>query len=128
MNPEKEPIEVGEERKTPEKVVEELCSESRESIKNKEVLNEEEKIIREKLEQEVKKMELSPTLEKEAEAETKRIEELEGKEKLKKLLFIAEEKGLPFSINVAKNMKDPYVLDVFHDVLVKSDLYKKFIE
>jgi len=130
INPEREPekIEEVEKKKTPEEVVEELCSEKRELIKSREILTEEEKIIRKKLEQEVEKMELSPKLEQQAKVETRRIEELDEKGKLKKLLDIAEVKGLFFSINVAKNMEDPYVLDVFHDVLIKSELYKKFIE
>ena len=130
INPEKEPEKIEEvvERKTPEKVVEELCLEKRESIESGEILTEEERIIRKKLEQEVEKMKLSPRLEQEAKVETRRIEELDEKGKLKKLLDVAEVKGLFFSISVARNMKDPYVLDVFHDVLIKSELYKKFME
>lgn len=48
------------------------------------------------------------------------------KEKIKKLLLIAEEKGVIYAVNMAKKMDDPYILDLFHDALAEQGFYKKF--
>ncbi len=109
-----------------EKVVEELYTEKKEELEKRELLSEQEKIIREKLEREVAKMKLSPQLQDEVQKKTQQIKDLDKKGKLKKLLDLAEEKGVAFAIGVAKDMKDPYTLDIFHDILVRNQLYKKF--
>ena len=49
-------------------------------------------------------------------------------EKIKKLLLVAEQKGVVYAVSVAKKMDDPHVLDVFHDALAAQGFYKKFKE
>ncbi len=127
-NFEKEAKEIKEpsKEKIGEKIVEELYLEKKEELKKKEFLAKEEKIIREELEREVAKIKLSPELEKEAKKKAEKIKGLHEKEKLKRLLDIAEEKGLAFAIGIVRNMKDPYTLDIFHDILARDKLYKRF--
>ena len=48
------------------------------------------------------------------------------KEKIEHLLKIAREKGVVFAIKVAKEMKDPHILDILHDILAKEGYYKDF--
>jgi len=123
--PEKETRESSPE-KTNQEIAEELYTEKRDIIERKEALTEKEKMIRKELEQEVDELEIDPASEIEAKIKTEQIEILDGKGKIKKLLDLAEEKGLFFSVKVARDMKDPYILDVFHDLLAKDELYKKF--
>ncbi len=78
-----------------------------------------EKTIEEQLRREIAIMELSPELEKEAIKKAKKIEFLGEKEKLERLVALAEEKGPVFAIRVAKEINDPHILDNFHDVLIK---------
>ena len=56
------------------------------------------------------------------------FQSLEIQQKTEKLLHLAKEKGVVFAINVAKKMDDPFVLDTFHDLLVKEGYYKKFLK
>lgn len=109
-----------------ESIAEELYSEKREDLERKESLMEREKISREELKKELEEISLSPELEKEAKKEAEQIKTLEKKGKLKKLLDLAGEKGIEFAIGVAKDMKDPYTLDIFHDILARDEFYKKF--
>ena len=50
------------------------------------------------------------------------------KGKLKELLDIGEEKGLSHAIEKAKQSNDPFLLDVFHDILAKDGSYKKILK
>lgn len=59
----------------------------------------------------------------EAEEEKK----LAVKNKVRELLSIAEEKGLERSIKEAQKENDPFLLDVYHDVLAKDAAYKNFL-
>ncbi len=90
------------------------------SVENKE-------IVESQIRQEIEKMQLNPALEDEAKKKANRIEFLGEQEKIEHLLVMAQEKGLAFAIRVAKEMNDPYLLDVFHDVLAKEGFYKKFL-
>lgn len=83
-------------------------------------------IIRE-LRKEIEGMELEPRLKKEAEKKAKKIEFLGEKEKLEHLIRLTNEKGIEFAVKVAKNMGDPYVLDLFHDLLIKEGYYRNFL-
>lgn len=115
--------------KISEKVLEEIYAKKKEGLETKEFEREEiKKIIKEKLKEELKKMETSPELKEEIKRETSQIEVLEKEGKIDRLLKMAEEKGLFFAVGVAKNMKDPYTLDAFHDILAKDNLYKKFLK
>jgi len=115
-----------EEEKTSEDAVEELYKEKREELKERELLIEKERAIREKLKEETAKMELIPNLREEAKEKAIQIRSLDKKGKLQRLLDIAEEKGVTFAMGVVKSMKDPYILDAFHDILARDELYKKF--
>jgi len=76
--------------------------------------------------EELQNTELSPEEEKKAIKDAEEIEQ--EKEKIKKLLFLAQDRGLVYAVKVANNMKDPYIIDSFHDVLSKDSLYKKFVK
>ena len=63
--------------------------------------------------------------------DTKKEEEskkLLVKSKIKRLLAIAEKSGLEKSIREAKKENDPFLLDIYHDVLVKDEAYKKILK
>jgi len=123
QNPEKEKIEF---KEKPHELVEKLYREKKEALEKRELLTEEEKIIRKKLKEEIEKIELSPDLSKQAERKAKEIEHYERRGKLKRLLDLAQERGISFATKVAKNMKDPYTLDIFHDILAMNNFYKHF--
>lgn len=53
---------------------------------------------------------------------------LDEQKKITKLLDLAKTKGVVFAVSVAKKMDDPYLLDVFHDTLVKGGHYKEFLK
>lgn len=122
--------EPGREKIEREKIVREI-RETIEKLETKKIereneILEEERIIREKLKKEIEEMEISPDLIEEAKKKAEKIQKLDYEGKLKRLLDLAEKNSLSFAIEVAKNMNDPFVLDVFHDILVKNELYKKF--
>jgi len=50
------------------------------------------------------------------------------KGKLKELLDIGEEKGLSYAIKIARRSNDPFLLDVFHDILARDGNYKKILK
>jgi hypothetical protein len=50
------------------------------------------------------------------------------KEKIKNFLRVAEEKGLQHSIRQAEKENDPFLLDLYHDVLAKNADYKKYLD
>lgn len=86
-----------------------------------------EKDIIGELRKEIEEMQLEPGLAKEAEKKAKKIEFLGEKEKLEHLMRLAREKGVEFAVKVARNMGDPYILDLFHDLLVKEGFYRNFL-
>ncbi len=71
------------------------------------------------------KLRASPTLEEEAKEQAQKIKSLALDEKLKKLLGLVSEKGIVFSVRVAKEINDPYLMDAFHDILIRDGYYKK---
>ena len=74
-------------------------------------------------------MEVEPgKLKEEIKEEKQQIETLEKEGKLNRLLNIAEERGAPFAVGIAKQMNDPYILDALHDILVRKGFYKKFLK
>jgi len=125
----------------PEKWSQEQRSEEGSKIETKEIYTEKiedkveakdfsdrEKIeIKEKLRKEIEETRLNPELEKEAQryAQNSSNAKLDTQGKMKHLLDIAMEKGVPFAVAVAKNMQEPYLLDSLHDALVENELYKK---
>jgi len=117
----------GAEQETAEKDFEsrERLAEEKEAKEAKEAV-ESDRALREKLEQEIAKMRLDPDADDEAEEQAKQIEALDVEGKAKRLLAMAQEKGLAFAVKTAEKMNDPYLLDVFHDILAKQGLYQKF--
>ena len=109
-----------------EKVLEELYAEKKEALEKRELLLKKEKLVREKLKEEAMKIRMSFKLKEEAKKKAKQIKNLDTKERLRYLLVLAEEKGVSFAVRIARNMKDAYTLDLFHDILARDKLYKKF--
>lgn len=93
----------------------------------KEVLSEE-KIITDELRREIEMMEVDDKLKDEAKKKAQKIEFLGEKEKIEHLLEAVRKKGVVFAVNMAKEMKDPYILDIFHDILAREGYYKDFIK
>ncbi len=94
----------------------------------KERLSEKEReLVEKQIRREIEMMELNPELKNEAAQKAKKIEFLGEEEKIKRLITIAKERGLAFAIKVAQDTNDPYLLDVFHDILANQGFYKTFL-
>lgn len=103
----------------------EFKKESEPALEKQEIPSQD-KMVAEELKREIEMMELDENLKQEAEEKAKKITFLGDEEKLEHLLAIAKEKGLVYSVKVAKNMNDPFLLDTFHDILAKQGFYQKF--
>lgn len=121
----------GEEIKVPERKV--SADEQRVEFRREEgpapekkELSQEEKIVSAELRREIEMMELDEKLKDEAEKKAQKISFLGEEEKIQHLLKIAREKGVIFAVQVAKKMNDPYLLDIFHDILAKEGYYQNF--
>ncbi len=62
---------------------------------------------------------------KKSEQEVKR-EAIKGE--IKKFLNLGAERGLPYAIKEVKRRDDPFLLDVFHDVLARDGNYRKILK
>jgi hypothetical protein len=119
-----------EELKTPERKISadeqavEFKKEGEQIIEKKEI-SPDEKVIADELRREIEMMESDDTLKDEAKKKAQKIEFLGEEEKIEHLLKIAREKGVVFAIKMAKEMKEPYILDVLHDILAREGFYKK---
>lgn len=111
-----------------EKARAEISLEEKKEIEERRIPVEEKEAIRQQIRREIEVMKLTPELQDEATKKAKKIEFLGEKEKLEHLMVITKEKGLAFAVDVAKKMNDPYILDIFHDILVKEGFYKKFLK
>ena len=98
------------------------------SVPEKREILKEEKLISDELKREIELMELDEELKDEAKNKAKKIGFLGEKEKIERLLQIAREKGVVFAIQTAKAMNDPYLLDIFHDMLAREGYYKQFMK
>lgn len=57
------------------------------------------------------------------------LSKMEGaEEKVKKLVDVAQQKGVVYAVKVAKHLEDNYVLDELHDRLLSEELHKALIE
>jgi len=118
--------------KTPEKetltIAEEGLEASKERIENiqERGFSVEEKNITDQLKKEIEAMEMDENLKAEAKKKALKIEFLGEQEKIEHLLKIAHEKGVVFAIKTAREMQDPYLLDILHDLLAKEGFYKDF--
>jgi hypothetical protein len=108
------------------KITEEIQEIEKKKAEEKEFLTEEEKFLKEKLEREIKLMKFSPKLQDEATKKAQKIKTLDIRGKIKNLLAVAEEMGVSFAVKVAEDMEDPYTLDIFHDILAREGLFKKY--
>jgi hypothetical protein len=97
-------------------------------VPEKKEISENEKLIAEQLRREIELMDVDENLKKEAELKAQKIIFFGDDEKIKHLLKLAQEKGIVFAIKTAKEMKDPYLLDILHDVLAREGYYQKFIK
>ena len=100
----------------------------RELAPEKKEVSPDEKIIADELRREIEMMEMEEGLKEEAKKKAQQIDFLAGQDKIEHLLAIAREKGIVFAKITAKEMKDPYILDILHDVLAREGYYKKFIK
>lgn len=87
---------------------------------------ESEKRVSEQIRKEIDLMEMDEKKKEEAKKKAQKIEFLGEKEKVQHLLEIAREKGVIFAVGVARKMNDPYLLDIFHDILAKEGYFKDF--
>ena len=79
------------------------------------------------LRQEIKEMELDPSMKAQAKKTEEKIEFLGEKQKLEHLLALAKTKGVEYAVKEAKKMGDSYILDLFHDLLIKEGFYKNVL-
>lgn len=112
---------------SPERKIE-FLQEGAEAAEKKE-LTREEIITKEALKREIDTMELDDSLKEAAAEQVKKIQTLGEEEKIEHLLEITKDKGVIFAVKVAQKMNDPYVLDIFHDILVKEWVsFKQFLK
>lgn len=81
-----------------------------------------------KVKEEMEKTDIDDSLKMQAASHAQDLKKLAEKEKIKKLLILAREKGIVYAINVAKKMADPYLLDILHDTLAEEGYYKSFLK
>lgn len=112
-----------EKEKITEEIINKWFKERKEEKEIKELSFEQEK---EKLKREIEKIELSPQKEIEVQKEIEflRMKSVEGK--IRHLLDLAQSKGVAFAVKVAKETKNALIIDLFHDILAKDELFKKF--
>jgi len=97
-------------------------------VPEKREISQEEKLISDTLKREIEMMELDEKLKDEAEKKAQKISFLGEDEKIKHLLKIAREKGVVFAVQVVRRMNDPFLLDIFHDILAQEGYYQNFIK
>lgn len=78
------------------------------------------------LRQEIEAMDVDDDLKPQVSQAASDLKNAAPDEKIKKLLLVAEQKGVVYAVTVAKKMDDPYVLDMLHDALAAQGHYKKF--
>ncbi|MFA5166157.1 MAG: hypothetical protein WC449_02515 [Candidatus Paceibacterota bacterium] len=121
-NPEKSSVE--KEAPIVEKTLEQWFSP--EGILEKHELTLQEQEIRRKLEQDVLKYSQSTPQAPVQPNDVKILKKEEAQGKIKKLLTVATTQNLYAAVELAKKTKDPYLIDLFHDILAKDQLYLKF--
>jgi len=120
---EKEPRKKYREEISPKETIEE-----REKVLEKRELTEQEKETRKELEKEIKKVKLSPQAKVQAQKQAEDIKKGTVQGKIQHLLDLSQSQGLAYAVEVVRKMDDPYLLDLFHDTLVKEGLFRKFLE
>jgi hypothetical protein len=77
---------------------------------------------------EIEKADVDDSLKSQLGTHSGAIKNLDDQQKIKKLLQLAQKKGVVFAVKVAKNMDSPYILDTLHDALAKEGYYKSFLK
>ncbi len=54
--------------------------------------------------------------------------ETDAKSKIAKLVNLAQTKGIPYAVKIARHMENYYVLDEFHDQMLGKELHRALIE
>ena len=90
-------------------------------------VEEEKQAVRKDLEKKVEETELPPEVQQQVVSQAAQIQSgaLNEEAKVKRLVDMAQTKGVIFALKAAKEMRDDYILDMFHDALVKDKLYKQ---
>jgi hypothetical protein len=120
-----EKLKVPEKKIEPEKEWAEFGKDMPKNIEEKEISKSDEEKITDEMRREIDAMESNDTLKEEAKKKALKIEFLGEKEKIENLLKIAREKGVVFATKIAKEMNDPYLLDIFHDILAREGFFQK---
>lgn len=111
-----------------ETVQQETPSAETSRVEKQQLAGEDKDKVKKQIRLEIEKMQLNPALEDEAKKKANKIEFLGEQEKIEHLIVMAQEQGLAFAIKVAKEMNDPYLLDIFHDILAQKGFYKSFLK
>ena len=82
--------------------------------------------IKELLEREVHIMNADPDLKKVAQTEAKEIASFGAEELIVRFEEIASKKGLVAAFSVAQKTNNAFIMDRFHDFMIKDGRYKKF--
>lgn len=111
-----------------ERVIKEWFPEG--EVKKVEKAPEEKEVEREEIKKELE--ELKAKIPKVSKKEVKKaVEEIKPEfplnRKIEQLLILAHRRNLIFAIEVAKKIGDPLLWDLFHDILAKDKLYRKFL-
>lgn len=101
------------------KVEGEINIEKKETVKDREITSAE-------LRREIEMMEIDGSQKEEAQKKAKKISFLGEQDKIEHLLQLAREKGVVFAVSVARQMNEPFLLDVLHDALANEGFYKDF--
>lgn len=101
----------------------EVSPEVKEIGEEREAKIEEEKASTEELQKEIEKISQSPQVQRDIKQKAVQIKSLGNEGKLKRLLDLAQERGVAFAIGVAKDLNDPYLLDALHDKIIEKGLY-----
>ena len=90
-------------------------------------VEEEKQAVRKDLEKKVEETELPPEVQQQVVSQAAQIQSgaLNEEAKVKRLVDMAQTKGVIFALKAAKEIGDDYILDMFHDALVKDKLYKQ---
>ena len=122
LNPEE--IKVPEKKVAPNEEWSDFGKERLRSKERKEISVDETRVV-DQIRQEMELMDSDEKLKEEAKQKALKIEFLGEKEKIEHLLKIAREQGVEKAIRVAKETRDPYLLDMLHDILAREGFYKK---
>lgn len=88
-------------------------------------LTQKEQEQKERLKQDLQKMEPKPSVQEKVEQKAADLSHLAAPEQLEQLVELAFEQGASTAVAAAKKLKSDFVLDALHDMLAKDQLYKK---